>query len=108
MHGIVKTCRVSSYLILIRFSSSTPASHSVADIWKKKGGMEAESGDGGDRSSQWMKHDFRLHNFLKENIPEALAHTGDSLHEHITVLSSSLFISKTCIESSHVTVTLGS
>jgi hypothetical protein len=93
MRGIIRTCRVSSYLILIRCSSTAPtvASYGVSDIWKRKGGMGARSDDNGD-SNIWIKHDFKLHNFLKENIPEALAHTGDSINEHLTVLYIYIFI----------------
>jgi len=92
MRGIIRTCRVSSFLILIRCSSTTPTvtSYGVSDIWKRKGGMGARSDDNGD-SKKWIKHDFQLHNFLKENIPEALVHTGEeSFDEHLKGVQSVL------------------
>ena len=64
-------------LCLICTATRATSSH-AADIWRVKGGLRCD----GSRSDEnpmikvWEAHDTGLHNFLKESIPEALAHTG--------------------------------
>ena len=52
----------------------------AADAWKVKGGFGTLSED--PVNTVWASHDSALHNFLKESIPEALAHTGTKLFFH--------------------------
>ena len=79
-------------------TSRATASHAV-DSWKAKGGLLSQSmpthtqhpvqsqneNDKGNENENrnekysfraWEAHDTGLHSFLKESIPEALAHTG--------------------------------
>ena len=54
-------------------TTSRVASSNAINAWKIKGGL------GSDENSAfkiWEAHDTELHSFLKETIPEALAHTG--------------------------------
>ena len=62
------------------YSTSRVTSSNAIDAWKMKGGL------GSDEISvvkSWEAHDRELHRFLKESIPEALAHTGQ-LSQRIT------------------------
>ena len=49
----------------------------AADAWKAIGGFGSKGED--PSFKDWESHDAGLHNFLKESIPEALAHTGKVL-----------------------------
>ena len=79
-------------LCLIYTTSRATASHAV-DSWKAKGGLgfqrsgkeianenknenKNENENENHAFEAWEVHDTGLHSFLKESIPEALAHTG--------------------------------
>ncbi|KAG9415441.1 hypothetical protein AC1031_008883 [Aphanomyces cochlioides] len=43
------------------------------------------------RAEAWKQHDLKLHQFIKESVPEALAHTGEvSFDEHLVGVQSVL------------------
>lgn len=60
-------------LCFVTLAKRATSSH-AADAWKVKGGFGSLSQD--PINTDWASHDSALHNFLKESIPEALAHTG--------------------------------
>lgn len=57
----------------VTLAKRATSSH-AADAWKIKGGFGTSSHDA--INTDWASHDSALHNFLRESIPEALAHTG--------------------------------
>ena len=60
---------------LVSLTRRCSSSHAI-EAWKVMGGFGS---DGQDASfKNWESHDAELHNFLKESIPEALAHTGET------------------------------
>jgi hypothetical protein len=63
-------------LCLVTLAKRATSSH-AADAWKVKGGFGTLSQD--PINTDWASHDSALDNFLKESIPEALAHTGTDL-----------------------------
>lgn len=58
---------------LVSLSRRCSSSH-AAEAWKIMGGFGSNGQDASLKS--WESHDAELHDFLKESIPEALAHTG--------------------------------
>ena len=61
-------------------TTSRVASSNAINAWKIKGGLGSEENS---MFKTWEAHDTELHSFLKETIPEALAHTGQ-LSQRIT------------------------
>ena len=69
---------VSKSVVLLFLASCLSLSRCISpqqasDVWRSRGGFGRQPEK---TCTEWQEHDAHLYNFLKENIPEALAHTG--------------------------------